>query len=51
MSETNRTVESKQRSLDESFGQLSNRTNTDPCANQDADLMEDGVQDDICDRP
>lgn len=45
MNEEKNTIHAQITKLDESFGQATNRTNQSNCANQDADLMEDGITD------
>lgn len=46
MSDENKSVSQQIEALNESFGQITNRTNQTNCANQDADLTEDGITDD-----
>lgn len=43
MQNSNSPAGEARRKLDESFGQITDRTNQSDCANQDADLMEDGI--------
>lgn len=46
MSEAKNSVHKQISDLDETFGQITSRTNISNCANQDADLSEDGINDD-----
>lgn len=46
MSETKNSVHKQISDLNESFGQITNQTNISNCANQDADLSEDGINSD-----
>lgn len=45
MNDTQKSLHDQISELDESFGQISSRTNTCSCASQDADLSEDGIND------
>lgn len=51
MSEAKKSVHQQIADLNESFGQITDQTNVSDCANQDADLSEDGINSDCgCDR-